>query len=84
MPGAESAQQTAGPLDLAQRVAKKIRSRGARGIVGLSKAFKVMDDNNSDDLSAEEFSKAMRDYRISDNDEEIHAIIQIFDRDGSG
>jgi len=45
MPVAEP--QSAGPLELAQRVAKKIRSRGPRGIVGLSKAFKVMDDDNS-------------------------------------
>jgi len=60
---------------LAQRVAKKIRSRGPRGIVGLSKAFKVMDDDNSNDLNVDEFVKAMHDYRISDSDEEIQAII---------
>lgn len=43
-----------------------------------------MDDDNSNDLNVDEFVKAMHDYRISDSDEEIQAIIQIFDRDGSG
>jgi len=52
---------------LAQRVAAKIRSRGARGIVGLGRSFRVIDDNNSGFLNVNEFSKAMRDYRISED-----------------
>jgi len=71
-------------LELAQRVAKKIRSRGARGILGLGRSFRIIDDDNSGHLSYDEFAKALRDYRISTEDHEIQAIIEIFDHDKSG
>lgn len=43
-----------------------------------------MDDDNSASLSVDEFVKALGDYRISSDDDEIRSIIQIFDHDGSG
>jgi Ca2+-binding EF-hand superfamily protein len=69
---------------MAQRVASKIRSRGARGLVGLARSFKIIDDDNSGQLSNQEFAKALRDYRIASNPEEVQAIIEIFDHDKSG
>jgi hypothetical protein len=49
-------------------VLKKIRDslarRGARGILGLGKQFRIMDDDYSGALSRPEFYKAMRDYKI--------------------
>lgn len=71
-------------MELGQRVAAKIRARGARGIVGLGKSFSVIDDDNSGQLSVEEFAKAMRDYRITDDPVELQAIVDIFDHDQSG
>ena len=50
----------------------------------MAKSFKVIDDNNSGDLDVSEFTKAMRDYRITSDPFEIDAIIQIFDSDNSG
>jgi hypothetical protein len=46
-------------------VREKIISRGARGINGIKRVFKIMDDNNSQTLDMQEFTKALNDYRIS-------------------
>ena len=43
---------------------QKIISRGARGINGIKRVFKIMDDNESKTLDIEEFSKALNEYRI--------------------
>ena len=47
---------------LAQVLKDKLASRGARGIIGLQKQFKIMDDDNSKSLNMAEFNKAMTDY----------------------
>lgn len=38
--------------------------RGARGIIGLKRVFKIMDDDNSGYLDVNEFNKALKDYRV--------------------
>jgi calcyphosin len=43
-------------------------ARGARGIIGLKRIFKIMDDDNSGYLDPSEFSKALKDYRVSVSD----------------
>ena len=43
-----------------------------------------MDDDNSKSLDADEFAKALRDYRISQDPMEIQAIFDTFDPDGNG
>ena len=63
------------------RVADKLKARGARGIIGLGRSFRVIDDNNTGTLDKNEFAKAMRDYRITDDNEEIEAIFLTFDAD---
>ena len=45
--------------ELVDRLRKKLASRGARGIIGLSKQFRIMDDNHSLSLDKYEFTKAM-------------------------
>lgn len=66
------------------RIGKKLAARGARGIIGLGRSFRIMDDNNSHTLCLAEFTKAMRDYRISDSDAEIRQIFKAFDSNGTG
>jgi len=51
-----------------EHIQKKIRARGARGIQGLGKKFKIADDNRSMSLDKMEFKKAMHDFRIGLND----------------
>jgi hypothetical protein len=62
----------------------KLASRGARGFIGMQKQFKIMDDNNSGTIDMGEFKKAVKDFRIDLNDQEIREVFQHFDRDSSG
>lgn len=57
--------------ELINRVRERIKSRGARGILNLGKSFKIMDDDNSGSLDNEEFAKALKSYRITDQPLEI-------------
>jgi Ca2+-binding EF-hand superfamily protein len=65
-------------------VRQKIVSRGARGINGIRRIFKIMDDNNSKSLDTDEFTKAMSDYRITSDPADVAKIFRQFDRDGNG
>ena len=43
-----------------------------------------MDDNNSKTLDLGEFSKAVKDYRITVEGKDIQRVFNLFDRDGNG
>eukprot|EP00347_Sterkiella_histriomuscorum_P017814 403347883 len=77
-------QQAPTEKTLLNSVREKIISRGARGINGIKRVFKIMDDNESKTLDRQEFTKAMRDYRITQDQDEVNTIFKIFDRDGNG
>jgi hypothetical protein len=47
--------------ELLGKVKAKLASRGARGIIGMGKQFRVFDDDNSRSLSQSEFTKAMKE-----------------------
>jgi len=72
------------PEDLVERLRTKLASRGARGIIGLGKQFRIMDDNNNRSLDIYEFTKAMKDYMLGFSDAEIKALYNYFDIDRSG
>lgn len=63
----------------------RIKARGARGMIGLQRIFKIMDDDNSRTLSINEFTKACREFRVGISDEYIPTIFNAFDinRDGN-
>lgn len=52
--------------------------------MGISKKFKIADDDNSKALNQAEFKKAMHDFRIGLNDKQVGIAYKVFDRDGSG
>lgn len=62
----------------------RLSARGARGIIGIARQFKIMDDDNSGELSFEEFKKGCRDFRLELSDQDITLIYRAFDRDRSG
>jgi calcyphosin len=75
---------TSSMADLAERLQQKLIARGARGIIGLGKSFRIMDDNNSRSLDIQEFTKAMTDYKLGFSADEIRQLFAFFDVDGSG
>ena len=62
----------------------ELASRGARGIMGLSRRFKSMDDNGDGQLSKGEFKKAMDENQMNLSNEEFLAVFAEFDKDNSG
>lgn len=72
------------PDELIDRLRKKLASRGARGIIGLARQFRIMDDNHSMSLDKYEFTKAMQDFMLGFSEGEIALLFQYFDSDRSG
>jgi len=62
----------------------RIKSRGARGIIGMQRVFKIMDDDDSHCLSLYEFTKACRDFKIGISEEYIPTIFNAFDLNHDG
>jgi Ca2+-binding EF-hand superfamily protein len=61
----------------------KARS-GNTGFLGLSRKFRIIDDDNDDTLSLAEFKKAMKEMNISLSDTELRKLFEHFDSDGNG
>merc|ERR1712080_640447 len=59
-------------------------ARGASGIKGLSRTFKIMDDDGNRSLDFYEFKKGLHDYGADVSKNEAHEMFHIFDADGSG
>ena len=75
---------TRDPEALAEALKAKLATRGARGIIGLQKQFKIMDDDNSKNLNVMEFNKALTDYKLGFSKAECTALFNYFDVDSSG
>eukprot|EP00794_Sanderia_malayensis_P008213 gene8213-9093_t len=58
--------------------------RGASGIKGLGRQFKIMDDDRSKSLTYEEFRKGTHDFGLVISEDETKAIFAAFDSDGMG
>jgi Ca2+-binding EF-hand superfamily protein len=74
----------ANEAQLLEHIRKRIAARGARGISGISRKFKIADDNGNKTLDTHEFAKAMHDFRMDLNPKQCSQAFDIFDRDGSG
>lgn len=59
-------------------------ARGATGILGLGRAFRRIDDDSSNDLNLEEFTKGVADTGIEISDEEAEELFKEIDTDESG
>ena len=72
------------PQSLLRLFMDKLRARGARGMIGLQRIFKIMDDDESGALSLREFSKACKDFKIGISEENVPALFSLFDTNGDG
>jgi calcyphosin len=67
-----------------EKLRSRLATRGARGFIGMQRQFRIIDDDNSGNIDINEFKKAVRDFKIDLNENEIQLVFSAFDRDGSG
>lgn len=62
-----------------------MKARGPRGLIGLQRLFKMMDDDGSETLSLAEFTKACRDFKVGISEENVPILFDKYDvnRDGT-
>lgn len=70
--------------ELVAKFRKTLADRGIRGVIGMGRSFRIMDDNRSGTLDVQEFWKALCDYRIPISPEECRKLFDLFDTDASG
>jgi Ca2+-binding EF-hand superfamily protein len=66
------------------KLKNQMKLRGAKGIIGLSRVFKIMDDDGSKTLSFQEFKKAMKEMGMILSDSELIILFKRFDLSKSG
>jgi Ca2+-binding EF-hand superfamily protein len=69
---------------LVERFRNKLKSRGGRGMVGLGRQFRIMDDNRSGSLDMAEFKKAIRDFKVDIEEKDLENLFKAFDLNGNG
>ena len=71
--------------DLMKRIRQRIVERGAIGIKGLGRLFKIVDDNSDNTIDLKtELPKLMSDVGIILNKTEMSELIRLLDRSGDG
>ncbi len=60
--------------EILEKFRERMRQRGARGIIGLRRVFKIIDDNNNGMIELPEFIKAIKDYRVQINPDEAQIL----------
>ena len=60
---------------IVEELKRNLAARGVRGIIGLSRKFKIMDDDSSGTLSMAEFKKGMRETSLELSEQVIIIII---------
>ena len=81
---AKSKQQLKNAKDPIEKLRLQCLSRGANGIKGLGRTFKIFDDDGNRSLDMSEFKKGCRDYGADLEKDEIQQIFSKLDKDGSG
>ena len=62
---------------------QSLAAHGARGIHGLGRKFRIMDDDGSGTLSYDEFTKALKEHSLGLTDKNMRELFSYFDKDGS-
>ena len=67
-----------------KKLRKEIISRGCGGLISLRRQFKLFDENNSKTLDFNEFSNALKEFKINFTNDEIISLFTTFDKNGNG
>jgi hypothetical protein len=67
-----------------ERLKKELKSKGANGLLGLMRQFKLADDDGSKSLSHVEFAKAIKSYGLDMTEPELVELFNKFDEDKGG
>jgi len=70
--------------EIVEKFRERMRQRGARGIIGLKRVFKIIDDDMSGYIDRNEFAKALKDYRVQVTPDEANVLYGIFDTNRDG
>ncbi|OQR98752.1 hypothetical protein ACHHYP_08146 [Achlya hypogyna] len=65
------------------RLRASLKARGAAGIVGLSRKFRLMDEDGNGSIDLAEFKRAMRDCNVECSDADMRLLFDAFDSDDS-
>jgi Ca2+-binding EF-hand superfamily protein len=63
---------------------EQLISRGARGIVGLQRKFRIIDDDGSKTINLVEFKKAMKECGLALTELQMNSLFSLFDKDRNG
>ena len=67
-----------------KKLRKEIISRGCGGLISLRRQFKLFDENNSKTLDFNEFSNALKEFKINFTNDEIISLFTTFDKNENG
>ena len=71
-------------IDPVELLRMKCLERGANGVKSFGRVFRIMDDDNSNSLNFEEFSKGLLDNGVNVDAQKAKAAFQAIDKDNSG
>jgi Ca2+-binding EF-hand superfamily protein len=69
---------------LIDKLKAELKVRGALGIIGLQRKFRIMDDDSNKQLDLNEFKKAMKEMNLNIADTDLRQLFDFFDSDSSG
>jgi hypothetical protein len=79
------AEDNATPLPLIlQQLKTALKARGASGIIGMGRIFRIMDDDGSKSLNMAEFKKGIKENGLNFSEIQLNQLFALFDKDKSG
>lgn len=67
-----------------ERFRNKLVGRGAKGVVGLERQFRIFDLDGSGDLSRDEFKRAITDFKLDMDERDLDNLFKMFDKNMDG